>query len=50
MFFKDVSSLIQILNELNSEKLLEIKNKMSEIAKRRYIWRRISGIYQNNLT
>ena len=50
LFFKDVSSLIQILNELNSEKLLEIKNKMSEIAKRRYIWRRISGIYKNNLT
>ena len=50
MFFKDVSSLIQLLNELNTEKLSEIKNKMSEIAERRYIWRRISGIYQNYLT
>ena len=50
LFFKDVSSLIKILKDLNNEKLLEIKSQMFEISKRRYIWKRISKIYQNNLT
>jgi len=50
LFFKDVSSLIQILKVLDIEKLLEIKSQMFEISKRRYIWKRISKIYQNNLS
>ena len=50
IFFKDTNSLIKILNELNNEKLSEIKNKMSEISKRRYMWKRISEIYQEHLT
>ena len=50
LFFKDVSSLIQILKGLDTEKLLKIKNQMFEIAKRRYVWERISKIYQNNLS
>ena len=50
LFFKDVSSLIQIIKDLDIEKLLEIKNQMSEISKRRYMWKRISGIYQEHLT
>ena len=50
LFFKDVSSLIQILNDLDIEKLLEIKRHMFEISKRRYVWKRISKIYQNNLS
>lgn len=50
LFFKDVSSLIQILKNLDNEKLLEIKNQMFEISKRRYVWKRISKIYQNNLS
>jgi glycosyltransferase involved in cell wall biosynthesis len=50
LFFKDTTSLIQILNELNNEKLSMIKNKMSEISKRRYMWKRISKIYQEHLT
>lgn len=50
LFFKDVTSLIQILKDLSNEKLLEIKNQMFEISKRRYVWKRISKIYQNNLS
>lgn len=50
MYFKDLSSLIQILRTLDKEKLLDIKNKMFEISKRRYTWKRISKIYQNNLS
>ena len=50
LFFKDVSSLIQILKDLDFEKLLEIKNQMFEISKRRYVWKRVSKIYQNNLS
>jgi glycosyltransferase involved in cell wall biosynthesis len=50
LFFKDVSSLIQILKDLDIEKLLEIKNQMFDISKRRYVWKRISKIYQNNLS
>ena len=50
LFFKDVSSLIKILKDLDIEKLSKIKNQMFEISKRRYVWNRISKIYQNNLT
>ena len=50
MFFKDISSLIQILKDLDNEKLKEIKSQMFEISKRRYIWEQISKIYQNYLT
>ena len=50
LFFKDISSLVQILKDLNIKKLLDIKNKIFEISKRRYIWKRISKIYQNNLS
>ena len=49
LFFKDVFSLIQILKDLDNEKLLEIKSQMFEISKRRYVWKRVSKIYQNNL-
>jgi glycosyltransferase involved in cell wall biosynthesis len=50
LFFKDVLSLIQILNDLDIEKLLEIKNEMFKISKRRYVWKQISKTYQNYLT
>ena len=48
--FTIVWTAFKILNELNNEKLSEIKNKMSEISKRRYMWKRISEIYQEHLT
>ena len=47
LFFKDVSSLIQILEDLGTNQLFEIKNQMLEISKRRYTWKRISKIYKN---
>ena len=50
LFFKDISSLVQILKDLDIKKLLDIKNKIFEISKRRYVWKRISKIYQNNLS
>ena len=50
LFFKDIPSLIKILKESDNEKLSEIKNQMFEISKRRYVWKRISKIYQNNLS
>lgn len=50
LFFKDVSSLIQILKDLDGKTLLKIQKNMFEIAKRRYVWARISKIYQNNLS
>lgn len=49
LFFNNVPSLIQLLKNLNAEKLLEIKNQMFEISKSRYVWKRISNIYQSNL-
>ena len=49
MFFKDSDSLIYVLNNLNKEKLLQIKNNLSKIAKTRYIWKRISKLYQDTL-
>ena len=39
-----------IKDQYRLKKLLEIKNQMSEISKRRYMWKRISGIYQEHLT
>jgi len=50
LFFKDASSLTQILESLDINKLFEIKNKMFEISKRRYTWKRISKVYKNNLS
>ena len=50
MYFSDVLSLIKILKKLNSKKILEIKKNMCEISKRRYVWKRITRIYQNNLS
>ena len=50
LFFKDLSSLIQILKDLDIEKLSEIKSQMFEISKRRYVWKRVSKIYQKNLS
>ena len=50
MYFSDILSLIKILKKLNSKKILEIKKNMLEISKRRYVWKRISRIYQNNLS
>lgn len=50
LFFKDVSSLIIILKNLDLEMLLKIKNQMFKISKKRYVWSRISKIYQNNLS
>lgn len=50
LFFKDALSLIQILKNLDLEVLLKIKNQMFEISKRRYVWTRISKIYQKNLS
>ncbi len=50
LYFKDVSSLIQILKDLDSKTLLKIQKNMFEIAKRRYVWARISKIYQKSLS
>lgn len=50
LFFKDVNGLIQILGDLDTEKLCNIKNEMLKISKRRYIWKRISKIYHSHLS
>ena len=49
-YFEDVASLTQILKDLDVQKSLVIKKNMFEIAKRKYIWKKISKIYQNNLS
>ncbi len=50
MYFDSSSQLTDILKSLNDQTLHNIKNEMTEIAKRRYTWKRISTIYQNNLS
>lgn len=50
LYFNNVPSLVQILNNLNTKTLLHIRDQMFEIANRRYVWKRISKIYQKNLS
>ena len=45
-YFKDVQSLISILNILDDKKLALLKDDMYEIAHRRYTWDRIIRIYK----
>lgn len=49
LYFKDSSSLRDILLSLDYEKVKEIGREMLEIAKRRYTWKRISNLYSENI-
>lgn len=46
IYFESVPDLIDVLHDLTEEKMNRIKCDMREIAKRRYNWARISGIYK----
>ena len=50
MYFNSSSQLIDILKSLNDQTLHKLKNEMTEISERRYTWKKISSIYQNNLS
>lgn len=45
-YFKDPESLIDILLKLDNSSIKLLGEKMKEIAKRRYNWKRITGIYR----
>jgi glycosyltransferase involved in cell wall biosynthesis len=45
-YFRDVSSLQKILQALDRETIGKLADSMYEIAKRRYRWNRITGIYR----
>ena len=46
LYFESVGDLIEILRSLNDAKLKQIKVNLSEVAHRRYTWKRISAIYR----
>lgn len=48
-FFSDLISLKRILNKIDTNLLIQIKQNMFEISKRRYTWSRISDIYKKHL-
>lgn len=48
-YFKDSESLIDILKSLKVSDLKRLGNKMYDIAKRRYTWKRIVSIYKTCL-
>lgn len=50
LYFKDTSSLIDILRFLDDDKLKEIGENMREIAQRRYTWKRISKLYSDKIS
>lgn len=45
MYFQDVNGLLEILQTLNQNKLDVLKNRMKNIAEKRYLWKRISNMY-----
>jgi len=45
-YFRDIDSLKKILRELDSERTLQLRKDMLEIASRRYTWKRIVSIYK----
>ena len=45
-YFNDCASLRILLSSINNEKLKEISINLTEIAKRRYYWDRICGLYK----
>ena len=47
VYFDSVPELIDILESLDDEKLNKLSADMKEIADRRYVWKRISGIYKD---
>ena len=47
VYFETVPELVEILKSLDAEKLNQLKTDLKEIADRRYIWKRISGIYKD---
>lgn len=46
VYFESVPELVEILKGLNEATLVKLKSDMSEIAWRRYRWKRISDIYK----
>lgn len=50
MYFDSSAQLRDILKSLNEQTLHQLKNEMTEISQRRYTWKRVSSIYQNNLS
>jgi glycosyltransferase involved in cell wall biosynthesis len=46
-YFKDSSSLIEILAKIKKETLSQLGRDMKEIAQRRYTWKRITNLYFN---
>lgn len=49
-YFKNSSELVKILNDISNSELLKIKNRMLDIANRRYTWKRITNLYQDCLS
>ena len=48
-YFKNEEELVSILKNITENQLLELKNNMSEIAKRRYQWEIIAEKYKKCL-
>ncbi len=48
-YFRDVESLKTILNSLDETKIKTLSDNMLEIAKRRYTWKRIAGLYKKSI-
>jgi len=47
IYFETVPELVNLLKDMNEETLARLKQDLNEIAKRRYNWKRISGIYKD---
>jgi glycosyltransferase involved in cell wall biosynthesis len=47
IYFETVPELVNLLKDMNEETLVRLKQDLNEIAKRRYNWKRISGIYKD---
>ena len=47
IYFETVPELVNLLKDMNDETLVRLKQDLNEIAKRRYNWKRISGIYKD---
>jgi glycosyltransferase involved in cell wall biosynthesis len=47
IYFESVPELVEILKELNEERIETVKNDLHKIAQRRYNWKRISDIYKD---
>lgn len=50
IYFDDSSSLIKVLKNLSDTKLSAVENNMIEISRRKYTWKKVAKIYQNNLS